>query len=123
MPKNLPGGSTLSQADLRFARTINSIQEVVLLELRRIANIHLYFAGFTDEIDNFTLTLTNPSTQQELLKLETMKARMEVFKEMYTSDANSPVSYTWAMENILGFSKAEIKLILKQKKIEKKLFG
>lgn len=121
--ENLPGGSTLSQADLRFARTINSIQEVVLLELRRIANIHLYFAGFKDEIDNFTLTLTNPSTQQELLKLETMKARMEVFKEMYSSEANSPVSYTWAMENILGFSKADIKLILKQKKVEKKIFA
>ncbi|HUU89203.1 MAG TPA: portal protein, partial [Candidatus Glassbacteria bacterium] len=121
--ENLPGGSTLSQADLRFARTINSIQEVVLLELRRIANIHLYFAGFQDEIDNFTLTLTNPSTQQELLKLETMKARMEVFKEMYSSESNSPVSYTWAMENILGFSKADIKLILKQKKVEKKIFA
>ena len=121
--ENLAGGSTLSQADLRFSRTINSIQEVILLELRRIANIHLYFAGFHDEIDNFTLTLTNPSTQQELLKLETMKARMEVFKEMYSSEANSPVSYTWAMENILGFSKAEIKLILKQKKVEKKIFA
>lgn len=121
--ENLPGGSTLSQADLRFARTINSIQEVVLQELRRIANIHLYFMGLKDEVDNFTLTLTNPSTQQELLKLETMKARMEVFKEMFTAEATSPVSYTWAMENILGFSKAEIKLILKQKKIEKRLFA
>jgi hypothetical protein len=121
--ENLPGGSTLSQADLRFSRTINSIQEVILLELRRIANIHLFFSGLKDEIDNFTLTLTNPSTQQELLKLETMKARMEVFKEMYSSESNSPVSYTWAMENILGFSKAEIKLILKQKKVEKKIFA
>jgi hypothetical protein len=121
--ENLPGGSTLSQADLRFSRTINSIQEVILMELRRIANIHLFFSGLKDEIDNFTLTLTNPSTQQELLKLETMKARMEVFKEMYTSEATSAVSYTWAMENILGFSKAEIKLILKQKKVEKKIFA
>jgi len=121
--ENLPGGSTLSQADLRFSRTINSIQEVILLELRRIANIHLFFSGLKDEVDNFTLTLTNPSTQQELLKLETMKARMEVFKEMYSSESNSAVSYTWAMENILGFSKAEIKLILKQKKVEKKIFA
>jgi hypothetical protein len=121
--ENLPGGSTLSQADLRFARTINSIQEVILMELRRVANIHLFFSGLKDEVDNFTLTLTNPSTQQELLKLETMKARMEVFKEMYSSESNTPVSYTWAMENILGFSKAEIKLILKQKKVEKKIFA
>ena len=51
-----------------------------------------------------------------------MKARVEVFKEYYSTDANSPVSYTWAMENLLGFSKSDIKLLLKQKKIEKRLF-
>jgi hypothetical protein len=121
--ESLPGGSTLSQADLRFARTINSIQEVVLMELRRIANIHLYFAGFKDDIDNFSLSLTNPSTQQELLKLETMKARLEVAKEYFAPDATSFASWTWVMENILGFSKADIKLILKQKKVEKKIFA
>jgi len=121
--ESLPGGSTLSQQDLRFSRTINTIQQAVLAELKRIANIHLYFNGFKDDIDNFTLTLTNPSTQQELLKLETMKARLEVFKEMFSAEATSPVSYVWAMENILGFSKSEIKLILKQKKVEKKIFA
>lgn len=121
--ESLPGGSTLSQADLRFARTINSIQEVVLMELRRIANIHLFFSGFKDDIDNFSLSLTNPSTQQELLKLETMKARLEVAKEYYAPDATSFASWTWVMENILGFSKIDIKLILKQKKVEKKIFA
>lgn len=121
--ESLPGGSTLSQQDLRFSRTINTIQQAILAELKRIANIHLYFNGFKDDIDNFTLTLNNPSTQQELLKLETMKARLEVFKEMFSAEATSPVSYVWAMENILGFSKNEIKLILKQKKVEKKIFA
>jgi len=121
--ESMPGGSTLSQADLRFARTINGIQEVFLMELRRVVNIHLYFAGFKDDIDNFTLTLTNPSTQQELLKLETQKARLEVANEYYKPDATSFTSWTWVMENILGFSKQEIKLILKQKKVEKKIFA
>ena len=121
--ESLPGGSTLSQQDLRFSRTINTIQQSVLAELKRIANIHLFFNGFEDDINNFTLTLNNPSTQQELLKLETMKARLEVFKEMFSAEATSPVSYVWAMENILGFSKNEIKLILKQKKVEKKIFA
>ena len=118
----LEGGSTLAQADLRFARTVNRMQEAVLLELRRIANIHLYFLGFEDDMDNFSLKLTNPSTQQELLKLEVMKLRLEVFKEAYSNEPTSPMSYTHAMQNILGFSDAEIKLILKQKKVEKKMF-
>ena len=119
----LEGGSTLAQADLRFARTVNRMQEAVLLELRRIANIHLYFLGFEDDMDNFSLKLTNPSTQQELLKLEVTKLRLEVFKEMFSAEVTSPSSYTWAMQNILGFSDAEIKLILKQKKVEKKMFA
>lgn len=121
--ENLPGGSTLSQADLRFARTINSIQEVVLMELRRVINVHLYFSGFRDDIDNFSLSFTNPSTQQELLKLETMKARLEVAKEYYSPDATSFASWTWVMQNILGFSNQDIKLILRQKKVEKKVFA
>lgn len=120
--EGLPGGKTLSQADLRFSRTINRIQELVIMELRRIANIHLLFLGFDGDIDNFTLTLTNPSTQQEIMKLETWKMRLDVFKEMFSSDATSPVSYTWAMEFLLGFSEKEIKHILRQKKIERKMF-
>jgi hypothetical protein len=121
--ESMPGGSMLAQADLRFSRMINSIQESVIMELRRIANIHLLFMGYDDELDNFTITLTNPSTQQELLNLETWKTRLEVFKELFNAEVSAPVSYTWAMENILGFSKEEIKLILKQKKVEKKIFA
>ena len=120
--ENLPGGPTLSQADLRFARTINRIQEQVLMELRRIAKIHLAFVGFESEINNFDLKLTNPSTQQELLKLETMKARLEVFKEFVSQDVYSPASYTWGMKYILGFSDKDIKKMLRQKKVERKLF-
>jgi hypothetical protein len=121
--ETIPGGSALAQADLRFSRTINRIQEAIVMELRRIANIHLYFLGFEDDLDNFKLSLTNPSTQQELLKLETMKARLEVFKEIFNNEATSPVSYTWAMQYIMGFSESEIKQILRQKKIEKKMFA
>ena len=120
--ENLPGGPTLSQADLRFARTINRIQEQVLMELRRIAKIHLAFLGHEDEINDFDLKLTNPSTQQELLKLETMKSRLEVFALFVSQDLYSPASYTWGMKYILGFSEKDIKKMLRQKKVERKLF-
>lgn len=120
--ENLPGGPTLSQADLRFARTINRIQEQVLMELRRIAKVHLAFVGLEDDINNFDLKLTNPSTQQELLKLETMKSRLEVFQLFVSQDLYSPASYTWGMKYILGFSEKDIKKMLRQKKVERKLF-
>jgi hypothetical protein len=48
---------------------------------------------------------------------------MEVFKELFSSEVTSPVSYSWAMEYILGFSKSEIKQIIRQKKVEKKMFS
>ena len=121
--ESMPGGSMLAQADLRFSRLINSVQEAVVMELRRIANVHLLFMGLEDDLDNFSLALTNPSTQQELLNLETWKSRLEVFKDMFNTEGQSPASYTWAMENILGFSKEEIKLMLKQKKVEGKIFA
>ena len=40
------------------------------MELNKIAIIHLYLLGFSDEITNFTLTLNNPSNQIEAVELE-----------------------------------------------------
>ncbi len=121
--EGLQGGTTLSQSDIRFARTIIGFQEVVLMELHKIAKVHLFLLGFKEDYENFTLKLNNPSTQMELMKLEIMKARLEVAKEWHSMDANSFASWTWTMENILSFSKNAIKKMLKQKKVEKKLFA
>lgn len=121
--EGIQGGSTLSQADIRFARTINRFQEMVLMELRKIAKVHLFVLGFKEDFENFSLKLNNPSTQMELMKLEIMKARLEVGKEWFSPDSFSFASWTWVMENIMGFSKNDIKKILKQKKVEKKMFA
>lgn len=121
--ENVPGGNSLSQSDIRFAKTINGFQEATVLELKKMAKVHLFFLGFHDDVNNFELTLNNPSTQLELMKLEIMKARLEVGKEWHDMNANSFASWTWVMENIHGFSKAQIKMMLRQKKIEKKLFA
>ena len=90
-------------------------------ELNKIAIIHLYMLGFEDELENFTLGLTNPSTQSELLKIEQWKEKITLYRDA-TTDAGSgilPVSSTWAKKNILGFSDEEIKLDLQQQRIEK----
>jgi len=121
--EGIQGGSTLSQTDIRFARTINRFQETILMELRKIAKVHLFAIGFKEDFENFSLKLNNPSTQMELMKLEIMKARLEVGKEWFTPEASSFTSWTWVMENIMGFSKNDIKKILKQKKVEKKMFA
>ncbi|NIP32043.1 MAG: hypothetical protein GTO02_21740, partial [Candidatus Dadabacteria bacterium] len=53
-------GKNLALQDIRFARTINRIQQSMIQELNKIAIIHLYILGFEEELDNFTLTLNNP---------------------------------------------------------------
>jgi hypothetical protein len=113
-------GKNLSLQDIRFARTINRIQKCMIAELNKVAIIHLFLLGFEDELTNFTLGLTNPSTQADLLKIDVWKEKMLLYKDAVTAvDGIAPVSQTWAKKHIIGFSDEEIKLDLQQQRIEK----
>ena len=114
-------GKNLSLQDIRFARTINRIQKSMIQELNKIAIIHLYLLGFEDELGNFTLGLTNPSTQADLLKVEQWQQKIQLYRDAVTDPGTGilPVSSSWAKKHILGFSDEEIKLDLQQQRIEK----
>ena len=114
-------GKNLSLQDIRFARTINRIQKSMIQELNKIAIIHLYLLGFEDELNNFTLGLTNPSTQADLLKVEQWQQKIQLYRDATTDPGNGilPVSSSWAKKHILGFSDEEIKLDIQQQRIEK----
>lgn len=113
-------GKNLSLMDIRFARTINRIQKCMIAELNKIAIIHLFLLGFEDELSNFTLALTNPSTQADLLKIEVWKEKILLYKDAVAAiEGIAPVSVTWAKKHVLGFSDEEIKLDLQQQRIEK----
>ena len=65
------GKASLASQDFRFARTIERVQKIIVSELTKIAIIHLYAQGFTDEeMVDFSLKLTPPSTYYEREKLE-----------------------------------------------------
>ena len=96
--------STLSQQDIRFSRTIQRIQKLIISELKKIAMIHLYAIGYSDveDLTSFKLELTNPSTVNEMQKLELYRTRFEV----YTSGVQSVgVGRKWAQKKILGMAK------------------
>ena len=113
-------GKNLSLMDIRFARTINRIQKSMIAELNKIAIIHLFLLGFEDELSNFTLALTNPSSQADLLKVDIWKEKIILYKDAVTAiEGIAPVSVTWAKKHVLGFSDEEIKLDLQQQRIEK----
>ena len=114
------GGKDLSLMDIRFARTINRIQKCMIAELNKIAIIHLFLLGFEDELSNFTLGLTNPSSQADLLKVDLWKEKILLYKDAVAGiEGIAPVSVSWAKKHILGFSDEEIKLDLQQQRIEK----
>lgn len=114
-------GKNLSLQDIRFARTINRIQKNMIQELNKIAIIHLFVLGFEEEVGNFSLSLTNPSTQADLLKIDVWKEKVLLYKDMVADPGSgiAPVSQSWAKKHILGFSDEEIKLDLQQQRIEK----
>jgi hypothetical protein len=114
-------GKNLSLQDIRFARTINRIQKSMIAELNKIAIVHLFLLGFEDELQNFTLGLTNPSTQADLLKIDVWKEKVLLYKDLVADPGNGiqPTSSTWAKKHIFGWSDEEIRLDLQQQRIER----
>jgi hypothetical protein len=114
-------GKNLALMDIRFARTINRIQQAIIQELNKIAIIHLYILGFHDELNNFKLTLNNPSTQGEVLKVEQWKEKVLLYKDLVSAiDAGiAPTSHTWAKRNIFNWSDDEIMEDLEQQRLER----
>jgi hypothetical protein len=114
-------GKNLALQDIRFARTINRIQKSMISELNKIAIVHLFLLGFEDELQNFTLGLTNPSTQADLLKIDVWKEKVLLYKDLVADPGNGiqATSSTWAKEHIFGWSDEEIKLDLQQQRLER----
>ena len=114
-------GKNLSLQDIRFARTINKIQKAMISEMNKIAIIHLFILGFEDELQNFTLGLTNPSKQADLLMIDVWKEKVLLYKDLVSEIPNtlSPTSATWAKKHIFGFSDEDIKLDTQQQRLER----
>jgi len=114
-------GKNLALQDIRFSRTINRIQQAMLQELNKIVIIHLYLLGFEDDLDNFTLTLNNPSTQAEMLKVEHMQLKVTLYKDAVSDAGNGfgAMSMTRAKREIFGWSDNEIKQDILEQRMEK----
>jgi hypothetical protein len=108
--EGLGAKATLSQEDIRFSRTIARIQRTVLAELNKVAVIHLYCNGFSnEELLDFTLRLSNPSTIAQQQKLELFKSRFEAAGTALTTPGL--VDRRWVQKNILRLTNEEIEAI------------
>jgi len=103
--EGVEGKSTLAGMDVRFARTVERVQRIVESELTKIALVHLYSQGFTDEqLVDFSLELTTPSIIYEQEKVELFTAKTTVAGDMIDKGL---FSKDWVMENIYGLSPDE----------------
>lgn len=120
---NKGDGKNLSMLDVRFSRTINRIQQTLLLELNKIAIIHLYLLGFTDELTQFKLSMRNPSSQAEMLEIENLAKKVTTAKDAVSDPGTGIplVSMTWALKHIMKFSNKEIQQVLEELRLESAL--
>jgi hypothetical protein len=93
------GKASLAAQDVRFARTIERIQRIMVSELTKIAIIHLYVQGFTDEdLIDFELEMTSPSVIYEQEKLNLWKEKVGLARDIADSKF---LSRDWIYHNIL----------------------
>jgi hypothetical protein len=100
--ENVGGKATLAAEDVRFARTIERIQRIIVSELTKIAVVHLYSQGYTDEdLVNFELELASPSTMYEQEKIELLGQKVTLARDMI-QDKILPTD--WVYDNVFNFS-------------------
>lgn len=116
--------STLAQKDIRFARTIQRLQRVIVSELEKIGIIHLFTLGYRNEdLLKFSLSLNNPSKISELQELEHWKTKFDVAAQA----KEGFFSKRWISENIFNLSEHDFKKMQREiyydKVFEKSLEG
>lgn len=118
-------GKNLSLLDVRFSKTVNRIQQALIMELNKVAIVHLILLGLTDELTNFTITMNNPSSQAEMLEIENLAKKITTAKDAITDGGNGIplMSVTRAWKTILKWSDKEIADNLEELRLENALAG
>jgi len=100
--KDLTGKATLAAEDIRFARTIDRLQRIVLSELYKIALVHLYVQGYRGEtLTNFDLSLTTPSIIYDQERIALMKEKVDLAKNIMDAQL---LPTDWIYHNVFHFS-------------------
>jgi len=100
--KDLTGKATLAAEDIRFARTIDRIQRIILSELYKIALVHLYVQGYRGEtLTNFDLSLTTPSIIYDQERIALMKEKVDLAKNIMEAQL---LPSDWIYHHIFHFS-------------------
>jgi hypothetical protein len=99
------GKATLASMDIRFAKTIERVQRVLISELTKIAIVHLYSQGINDDrLTDFTLELTVPSRIYEQEQVELYTSKVALIQQMQQTKM---FSKEWMYESVMKMAKDE----------------
>jgi intein/homing endonuclease len=119
--ENLGAKASLSQIDIRFSRTIQSVQKIAIAELNKLAMIHLFTKGFDGaDLINFELKLSNPSSVALQQRLELWSVKFDTAGK---ANETKLVDQKWIQKHILELTPddvAEVETGLKKDKIREK---
>ena len=103
--EDVNGKATLAAQDVRFAKTIERVQRVLISELTKVAIVHLYAQGITDDrLTNFSLELTIPSKIYEQEQVELYTSKVALITQMQQTKM---FSKEWMYDAVMKFAKDE----------------
>lgn len=113
-------GQNLSLMDIRLNRAINHVQQALLMELTKIAVLHLYLLGFIDDLTNFTLSMNNPSNQLETMELDNQAKRLQNASTALSEQGGGIPLMSWhrVQKEIMGLTDSEISVMLNEIRLE-----
>jgi len=98
--------ATLASQDVRFSRTVERLQKVIISELTKIALVHLFIQGFKgSDLVDFELELTIPSIIYEQEKVELWNSKISLARD--AKDTKMRSTY-WIYKNIFNMTEDEI---------------
>ena len=100
--EGLGAKATLAAEDVRFARTIERIQRIVVSELTKIAVVHLYSQGYRDqELVNFDLGL---QIHLQFMNKKKLSCGMNKTSLASSMISDGILSTEWIYKNVYNFT-------------------
>lgn len=113
-------GRSLSMQDIRFSRTVMRVQQAFIQELNKIALVHLIAIGLEEELGSFSITMSAPSIQKQMLDLEFMAQKISLFTDATDfSSGIAAMSFTNAKREIFNWTDEQIQTDMNQQRLER----
>ena len=109
-----PGRSTLSQEDMRFARSVMRLQQALKAGVEFLCHLHLIARGMEDKVGKFEVCMESPSAVFELAKAEVWSTRVDV-----ASRLAELFSRKYGVQQVFGLSDDEYIRLNQERQAEK----